>query len=296
MASASFAIVTPRDLYLFRALLHGPLTVEQILKVSRTFPVAFTSARRVQERLLVLTRARLLNRFRYATTGQGTLHYVTLTHESFRLVTGSDEVPEKGLVNPVGLSRQEHTRNIADVVVHLTVAAHRAGIVVENFRRENTVKLQLGSDFLAPDASFQLRRGNEPAFSFFMEMDNATETIRSAVSLESWQQKIDFYERYQDTCPTRFRVLVITTGGEQRLRNILGTAKALARNPKRSLLYGIRLRDFLATEEPLTAACFWNHMELRVGMVPGLSSVLQKHVTIEPHSTSSSARWNSTAD
>ena len=50
------------------------------------------------------------------------------------------------------------------------------------------------------------------AFAFFLELDNSTESIRSQVSLDSWQRKIRFYERYQDAKTERFRVLAITTG------------------------------------------------------------------------------------
>ena len=103
--------------------------------------------------------------------------------------------------------------------------------------QSETIRLHLAEESLFPDGAFRLVGADRQAFAYFLELDNSTESIRSQTSLDCWQRKVRFYERYQDAKPERFRVLAITTGGELRLRNVLGCAASLARNPQRSLVY-----------------------------------------------------------
>jgi hypothetical protein len=79
---------------------------------------------------------------------------------------------------------------------------------------------------------------------------------------------VQFYERYQDDQAERFRVLLVTTGGAERLNHMLGCAAQLARNPRRSLVYGITLRDLLAHEHSVSSPCFQNHHGQVVALVP----------------------------
>src|SRR5205085_3552699 len=108
-----------------------------------------------------------------------------------------------------------------DFLVHLFVCAWREKVTVEHFHRENTLTLQLGEQRLLPDCAFELTGPDGGPFRFFVEIDAGTESIRSQASLDTWQRKIAFYERYQDSRVERFRVLAVTTGGPQRLSNIL---------------------------------------------------------------------------
>src|SRR5712691_6277490 len=142
MATQSLCVVTPRDRDLFQALGRCPLTVQQLLKLSATFVYPFTTERRVQERLHRLCAAGRVRRWRYATAGQGALSYYTLSPLGFRLLHGGEAVPTgRGHFGPIGVARQAHTRALAEAVVHLQLGAHRAGIPVEDFRRENAVRL-----------------------------------------------------------------------------------------------------------------------------------------------------------
>ena len=263
-------LVTPRDRDLFEALDRCPLTVRQLLKVSVTFAYPFTTERRVQERLQHLCAAGRVRRWRYATAGQGALSYYTLTMLSYRLLHGEDAAsPSRGAFEPVGLSRQPHTLALADALVHLFVCANAAGIRVEDYRRENTLRLNIAEESLFPDGAFRLVSADGRSFAFFLELDNSTESIRSQTSLDSWQRKVRFYERYQDSKVERFRVLAITTGGDARLRNLLACAASGARNPQRSLVYGISLETFLADMDAVTASCFCNHRKQTVALIPG---------------------------
>jgi hypothetical protein len=258
---ASLCLVTPRDRDLVQALDRCPLTVRQILKLSDTFSYPFTYERRVQERLQCLAAAGRVRRWRYATAGQGALSYFKLTPVGYRLLHGPDAMPSgRNLFRPVGIAREAHTRALAEVIVHLAVGAYRAGIAIENFCRENTVRLRVGEDNLYPDAAFELSPDAVSRFRFLVEIDNCSETVGPGAGLNTWARKVQFYERYQDTEPERFRVLVITTGRPARLAHMLHCSQQFAHNPQRSLIYGIRLNDLLSVEDPLFVPCFANHV------------------------------------
>lgn len=271
MASTPLCLVTPRDRDLFQALDRCPLTVRQLLKLSATFAYPFTTERRVQERLHRLAAAGRVRRWTYATAGQGALRYFTLSPLGYRLLHGADAVPSgRGLFGPVAVARQAHTQALAEVIVHLFVGAHRAGIAIDTYARENAVRLRAGEENLYPDGAFAITPKPDARFRFFVEIDNRTETLCSTSALDTWGRKVQFYERYQDAEPERFRVLAITTGGPARLGNMLQCAAALSRNPRRSLVYGIALRDFLNVEDPLGSPSFRNPQGQLVALLPPL--------------------------
>src|SRR5438128_184686 len=107
-------LLTPRDLDLFHALEGGPLTVRQILKLSTTFGSPFPSKRRLQRRLRTVANAGLLQQWRYATEGPGIEAYYTLSPRSYRLLYEDASPPPRLACGPVGISRQRHTRFLAD--------------------------------------------------------------------------------------------------------------------------------------------------------------------------------------
>jgi hypothetical protein len=255
------------------ALERCPLTASQLLKLSRTFKHPFTTERRVRERMQELTQSKLVWRWLYAAARPGAQNYYTLSREGFRVLNGPDAAfPPKRMFGPVGLIHQGHTRNLADFIVHAAVAAHRAGVAFTSFCRENMLRLKVGDESLFPDAAFQLQGIDGQEWNFFVELDNRTERVRSAKDSQSWERKIRLYDSYQDICPFRFRVLVLTTGGDARLRHILETARELVRNPHRSLFCGTTLEKYLAEPEPLTGPCFLDQWQESVSLLPVVPS------------------------
>ncbi len=263
------ARITLRDIDLFAAIDRSPLTVRQLRAISRSFPSPFGSDRRMQDRLVQLTRAGLLRRFRYATTEGIGQYYYTLSPESYRLLHGIHAVlPGSGHFHEIGVSRQHHTNCLADVIVRTVTAAVDAGVQVEAFHRENSLRLMLENESLYPDCAFTLRIPNRPGFTFFIELDNSTEALASPRAHDSWLKKLRFYERLQDGRAERFRVLGIVTKSPQRLDHLLALAAAEARNPQRNLFYGIDLRDYLTHPTPLFSAIFQDHRRQPASMLP----------------------------
>ena len=66
---------------------------------------------------------------------------------------------------------------LAEAIVHLLVGAHRAGVAIGNFRRENTLRLKVGDETLYPDAAFEIQPDAESRYTFYIEVDNRTETV-----------------------------------------------------------------------------------------------------------------------
>jgi hypothetical protein len=265
---ASATLITPRDLDLLDALDRCPLTARQLLKLSATFVQPFTQERKVRARLQVLAESGRVKAFPYAVAGRGQPSYYTLTRQGFRMLHGTDvEPPGKRPFGPVAIAHQQHTFALAEFLVHLAVAAHRAGMRLTNFARENEVCLSSGDDRIYPDAPFSLE-GQGPPLHFNLELDNGTERIRSPKEIASWEKKIRVYEAVQDRSASRFRVLAVSARRHGRIPHILGAAATLARDPRRSLVYGVALADFLALEEPLTTPCFLDHRGRSVSLVP----------------------------
>jgi hypothetical protein len=149
---------------------------------------------------------------------------------------------------------------LADFIVHTAVSARQAGLKLAGFYRENTLRLAVGDEFLCPDCAFQLVTPSGFPFSFFVELDNSTEAIHSDKDRDSWESKLRLYDAFQDLTAVRFRVLVLATRSSQRVSHILDAAKTVFRNPKRGLVYGACLDDFLARADALTWPCFRDHL------------------------------------
>lgn len=262
-------LVTPRDLDLFQALDHAPLTARQLLKFSQTFAIPYTHEHRVRERLLVLAAAGRVHRWQYSTAGPGSLNYYTLAPLGYQLLHGPKApLPSRGAFAEVGIARQLHTYSLADFIVHTAVAAHQAGVSFTGFCRENSVCLRVGQELLWPDCAFQLLTPAGQDLGYLVEIDNYSERLRSTKDTDSWERKIHFYDRYQDCCPRRFRVLVVCTRSGERLEHILHLAARKQRNLQRSLFYGISLPDYLAEAQPLMSCCYRDHRGQSVSLLP----------------------------
>jgi hypothetical protein len=261
-------LLTARDLDILTALDRCPLTAEQMLTLSQTFAVPFTSERRVRERLQQLVAAGRVRRWLYATAGRGALGYYTLSRLGHELLRSGEGVfAPKRAFGPVGIARQYHTLRLADFIVHLAGSTHRAGLRLSGFCRENSVCLNVGSECRFPDCAFQLILPSGFPFSFFVELDNSTEAIRSDKDRDNWARKLRFYDAFQDVTPVRFRVLVVATRSTERVRHILDAAKTILRNPQRGLVYGVHLDAFLARPDAVTAPCCHDHLGRRRALV-----------------------------
>lgn len=271
MATEPLRLVTDRDREILAALDLVPQTAVQLLTISQTFALPFTTERRVRERLQQLCEAGRVHRWPFATAGQGAPSYYKLSRLGFQLLHGEGaEPPTRRAFEPIGLLKQEHTKALADFLVHTVVAAHRSRLRFMNFYRENTLRLQVGEESLFPDAAFQLVDQAGSGFNFIAELDRSTERIRSIKDTESWERKIRFYERCQDSSKTRVRVLIVGIRESDRLRRILETAARIVRNPNRSLFYAIDLPRYLDQVQPLTSPCFVDHRGNPVGLITAI--------------------------
>jgi hypothetical protein len=269
--------LTDRDVEILQALDRCPLTVSQLLKLSCTFPgQPFTSIRSVQDRLQKLRNIGWLQSWPYAFPIRGgTPDYYRLTLQGFRLLHGEHAPPPaKRHFSEVSVARHHHSHGLAEFVVHTLTAAHRRGIILKNFFRENTLALPVDEAVAYPDSVFELHTRDRQQLNFLVELDNGTERIRSDKDTESWQKKIHLYNILQDrNYPDRFRVLVVSTRCSGRLRSILGLAAQHATNPQRALLYGIHLDDYLREPDALCVPCFRNHRDEQVALIPAAPSV-----------------------
>lgn len=251
-------LITPRDGELLQLLAWCPLTADQILAASRTFRQPFPSVRPLQRRLQLLCAAGWVRRARYAVYNRGALPYYVLSPAGWQLLHGPRQpLPHKRRFGDVSLLMQEHTRRLAEVLVHTLVAAHAAGLEAR-FQRSEELALHVGQETLIPDAGLQLVTREGRTFNFLWEIDNGTEPVVSARPRDNLLRKMALYEAWQQTTAERFRVLFFFRGAERR-DHALRVAESLTRNPRRRLVYGVTLSDFLTAAAPLTAPLFRDH-------------------------------------
>lgn len=275
-SSESRRQLTARDLEILLALDRCPLTVAQLLKLSRTFPgQGFGSLRGAQDRLQKLREAGWVRSHRYAATGRGgSPEYYKTSLLGFRLLHGDDAPPPtKRHFSEVSPGNHHHTWSLSEFIVHTIVSAHRQGIGMASFYRENTLRLEIGEQVVLPDCAFELHTPSGRQFNFLVELDNGTERIRSEKDTDSWRRKIRLYNLLQDrTHPHRFRVLVVCTRSRDRVTTILKLAAEQASNRGRSLFYGAHLADYLQESDAVARTCFRDHRGQPVSLVPVLSA------------------------
>ena len=272
--SSQRCVITPRDLDVLAALDRCPLTAQQLLKLSRSFCLPFTTERRVRERLQQLEQQHWLTSWFYATASRGgSPSYWKLTRDGYRVLHGTDAVlPKRRFFEQIALGHHHHTMSLADFIVQTFVAAHRLGIEVRYFARENSVRMEAAGSVLYPDCAFQLFTPSGRAFNFVVELDNGTERIRSPQDVESIERKVRGYDLHQSSTPSfdhgRFVVLFVTTRTADRLTHILQAAARIMRNPRRTLFLGVTLSAFLTHDAPLTAPLFQSPTGRQQSLIP----------------------------
>lgn len=273
-------LVTPRDAELLQLLAWCPLTADQILAASETFGQPFPSIRPLQRRLQHLCAAGWVRRARYAIYNRGALPYYILTSAGWQLLHGPRQpLPHKRRFGDVSLLMQEHTRRLADVLVHTLVAAHQARLRTR-FQRSEELVLRVGEQTLIPDAGLQLVTSEGRTFNFLWEIDNGTEPVVSPRQRDSLARKIALYESWQQATPERFRVLFFFRGTERR-DHALRVARGLAINARRRLVYGVTLGEFLNAAAPLTTPVFRDHHGEPQPLVAALGIVHQRMPRID---------------
>ncbi len=264
------SIITARDEEILAALDKTPLTAAQLLALSEIFRNGrFTSERKVRARLHKLAGGPVRQARYGGLAGRvGSPSYYFLNPLGFRMLHGRDIRPHsKHAFNEIGVGRQQHTFAIADFVVQTLRAAHHFQIPVQDFYRENSLKLQIGRERLFPDCSFTLESAGIP-FRFMVEIDCGTEPIHSERSVHAWQRKVELYESFADQSEDRFRVLLLSTKNHHRLDAILKLAANKAKNPRRRLFLAAPLDDYLSRQLPLFERSFRDHQGEPTALLP----------------------------
>jgi hypothetical protein len=274
MASAApLRLTTSRDVELLTALVMSPLTVVQLLKLSRTFDAGpFPSVRTLLDRLQRLRLGGWVRRWPLAIArrGGGPPDYYKVAPSGLRLLYGENaRPPTKQFFAEVAVARHHHMHALADFLVHSAAAAHVQGFRIVDVHPENTFVAVVNGETLVPDHRFDLVNGAGERYRYLIELDNSTETIRSVKhEQETWQRKIRLHDAYQDQCDQRHRVVVVTTRSRARLDNILDAAAAAVRVPQRTLFVGVHLPEYLACDDAARAPCLVDHHRRHVSLLP----------------------------
>lgn len=251
-----------RDVALLRLLDRTPATSQHLLKASATFAEeSFRNERRMRERLQTLAAHGLIRAFPVAQIVGGPVNWYKLTPTGWRYLHGTEgELPHRSFFDGIPAARFEHVRTVADVIVHLTAAAHRSRVAITAFHGDRQLVLETAAGNLIPDCHFQFRR-DERLFNCLFEVDNSTETL-STEQVQSIRSRLAAYEDYQDWVwqgwkqagavgeRPFFRVVFLTRSVE-RANNILWLTGQIAKRRQRHLIYAGTQDGLLASANPL---------------------------------------------
>lgn len=260
MASKPSTILTRRDLDTFRAISNTPLDARQLLEISVTFSQPFTHERLVRRRMQQLAHSAFVSCFQYATCTSGTLNYYKIAPLGYQILHGMKaELPHRRTFGPVSMALQQHTRALADFIVRTHAAAHCGHATLVGFWRENELRLSRQGQMMQPDCAFRLQGSDGRIYNYLVEIDCGSEPVRSSKHRESLEQKIRFYDGYQDGSTHRFRVLVLFTKSVSRLARFLETVSDTVTNQQRQTFYGATMADYLGARDPLCQPVFFDH-------------------------------------
>jgi hypothetical protein len=281
--------ITLRDLALLSAIDQHPFTTDQLYSLSETFAEPFTHVRLLRRRLQQLRESGHMRSWPMATIGKGgSPHYWKLSRDGYRLLQGDDAaLPARRTFEAINPGHHHHTRSLGDFLVQTFVCAHRQGIAVRHFARENSLELKAGGFTVYPDCAFQLHTSDGRTFHFCIELDNGTERVRSKLDTESIERKIRGYDAHQRQFaaldPQRYLVLFVTTRSAARLQHILDLAALIMENPQRTVFVGIDLAAYLACGNPFREAVLTDHRGLKRTLIPMPRQVLP--TTVAPSSS-----------
>lgn len=275
--SKSATVYTARDQQIHEALALTPLDTYQLLKLSEAFDQPFTSDRKLRERMQQHSLVGWVHTFTYATTTAGQLNYYKLSASGYRMLHGPyATLPKRAAFQEVSLGLQRHTRHLADVIVQTNVHAKRFGLAIFDQLGENQLPLPIGDRIQKPDDSFRLPTRDD-VYTFYDEIDEATEPITSSRQRESLEAKIRFHEDYQNATGERYRVRVFFSKASPRMAQFLNLARKHAKQ-QRSIFYAVLLEDYLKQGNPLTSPIFLDHSHRLQALVPASASQYQSRL------------------
>jgi hypothetical protein len=263
---------TPRDREILAALDLCPLEAADILQLSETFTQPFTSLRRVQERLKVLTAARQVCSWRYATTGESggaSPLYYKLSLDGYRTLHRDERAqpPTKRYLHQISPGRHRHQQKLTQYIVKTHVAARRSGLQITDVYAENTHRIETPYGHLYPDRCHSLVMPSAFQAPQRIELDNSTETIWSTKEQDSIEMKMRKYLHDLAACNYAYRVQFVVTGAKQRLTNILAAAKKLQPRTDFCPFYVVHLSEYIAADNPFLAPIFASARNNRVGLL-----------------------------
>ncbi len=276
--------IGPRDFEILTAIEQTPLTPTQLCRLSQTFSMPFTDEHNLRRRLRSLSSAGLLRSWPYAMVTDGrSPKYAKLTREGYRLLHGEDApLPRRRFFEEVSHGHHHHTHALAESIVHLAISSHGHGIAMQQFARENSVRLTAGGFTVYPDAAFQLVTRTHQKFNFVLELDNGTERVKTNADVESIKRKLRGYDahnsQFSENDPRRYVVIFLTTRSHARVENILTMADSVTSNRERTVFVGSSLNDFLQTD-PFTHPVLNDHRFLKRTILPTSSTSFKKRPT-----------------
>lgn len=177
-------------------------------------------------------------------------------------------LPHRSRFEAIPPSRFQHTQNLAEIIVHSLVAAHRDRCRIPFYNGDGEARIEVASHTFYPDCFIEFALGGKQ-FNCYFEIDQSTESLDSQAE-QSIRTKLLNYEAYQDGLVAWwkgqgglgsrpfFRVVFLTRS-QERANHILWLAQSCARNANRHLIYAAMQDAFLTEPRTLQTPLFIDH-------------------------------------
>lgn len=262
-----------RDRVVLDFLFCTPATTEQIAKLTDALGCPFPSLHRLRQRLRDYKCVGWIERHRYLVEDTAAdKWFYQLTLAGFRKLRRNPlaEPPTKRYFARKAPASHYHQFALSQFLTHLIIAARNAGLRLVNFRPENTFPLT-HERTIWPDAYFELENTAGRRFAYCLEIDRSTESLMSlSDDATTWTAKHRVYDGLQSRLghAARFRMLVVTTRSEERMRNIVDLFAQETGRPNRQLVLGVYLDRFLRDGDALDAPIFRDHRGRWLSLLP----------------------------
>jgi hypothetical protein len=268
-----------RDRVVLDFLFCTPATTQQIAKLTEALDCPFPTLHRLRQRLRDYRDAGWIERHRYLiedTAADRWFYQLTLAGYRKLRRNALAEPPTKRYFNRKAPASHHHQYALAQFLTHLMVSTRRLGLRLVNFRPENTFPLT-HERTIWPDAYFELENAVGRRFAYCLEIDRSTESLMSLdEDATTWTNKHRIYDAVQTRLgrAARFRMLVVTTRSEERMRNIVDLFAQETGRPNRQLVLGVYLDRFLRDSDALDAPIFRDHRGRWLSLLPPAGDAL----------------------
>ncbi|MCA9078326.1 MAG: hypothetical protein KDA93_25080, partial [Planctomycetaceae bacterium] len=172
--------------------------------------------------------------------------------------------------------------HLTKYIVQTHVAAYRHGLRIVDSHAENTYRIETPLGPLFPDRRLTIVSPIGSRFTNCIELDNSTESLVSATSVDSIELKIKKYLHDLAACNYGYRVQFVVTRSSRRAQHIRQLVMRHQPQVRFAPFYVVSLDEYLSAENPFLKPIFASANAKRIGLLRVEAASLLQHKNKQP--------------